>query len=140
MHGTKTQSHNKKASIAAFDLLFSIIIVLSILFPILNFGAYSITSQQQQAYSTQKLSILLQLSEHFYTNIISQKTSRPFSSEVYSHSGILDKNFDAHQVFDYSNMGLDEFSVYTSPPEILSSSQFCIKRKMEPKDIWFCAR
>ena len=142
MFNTKIQYRNKRASIAAFDLLFSTIIVISFLLPILDFGSHAVLVQQHKSANSQKLSSLLQISEHFYSNLASQNTSHML--DIYTHPGILDTAFDAQNKYDFSYMGLEDFEIHFSEPTIHGKNQFCIRRLMrsgcQTTKIWFCAR
>lgn len=131
----------KSGAIASLDLLFSLIIFLSFLLPILNFTTYTSTLTNNTEKNNQKLSILLQLSEHFYTDLAAKKITT--GADTYSLSGVLSPTFIPNQKYDFENLGLSDFSILSSPPKIYSKNQICVNRLMLTdsnisQNLWFC--
>jgi len=145
MGKTKNSLHSKNAFIASMDLLLSFIVIISIVLPVLNYASYQTISSVNDSKNSQTLSSLIQVSELFYTNLAAQKSTDSQTQKKYSHFGILSDTFNPDSPFNFSYMGLEEFSISRSPPQIKSQNQFCIKRIMQDENkttklFWFCAR
>ena len=131
----------KKANLAAFDLLFAFVLLISILLPILNTTHYTTQLQNNQLKNSQKLSLLLQISEEFYTVLAAKKEF--FFLDKYSQPAILSEKFNPRKNYDYTHLGIKNFSTSLLPPTIISNNQICVRRIMfdknhDVKSIWFC--
>ena len=134
----------KRASIYTFDLLFATLMLLILFVPLFSIISSNSIDSMANAHQSKKLSSLLQVSEEYYCNLAAQKSHADFSMDTYSYCGKLSDSFTVVNLADYSNIGLNEFSVHFSQPDILNDNQFCVQRQMLDSNskvvsLWFCA-
>ncbi len=144
MFKIKNMSHTKRASIYSFDALFAIIIVLSLTIPLLSKISSDSLDSMVLVSRQQKISSLLQISEDFYCDRASKKFSTQLSLDTYSYCGVLSDTFDPTTNYDFTRLGLSDFSVHFTSPPTYSDNHFCIHRQMRDSNsnsvsLWFCA-
>jgi hypothetical protein len=118
--------------------------VLSLTVPLLSKISSDSLDSMVLVSRQQKISSLLQISENFYCDLASKKSSTPFSLDVYSYCGVLSDTFDPNANYDFTHLGLSEFSVHLTSPQVYSDNHFCIHRQMRDSNsdavsLWFCA-